>query len=38
MEREAEAKELGAAGGVGVGGELPQFLTTPPIMASADDE
>ena len=37
-EREVEAEELGAAGELGVGGELPLFLTTPPFMASAEEE
>jgi len=37
-EREAEAVELGAAGELGDGEELPLFLATPSIMASADEE
>jgi len=36
-EREAEAVELGAAGEVGVGKELPLFLPTPPFMTSAEE-
>ena len=37
-EREAEAEELGAAGGLGAGEELPLLLPTPSFMASADEE
>ena len=37
-EREVEAVELGATEGLGVGGELPLFLPTPPFMATADEE
>jgi len=36
-EREAEAVEVGAAGEVDAGGELPLFLPTPPFMASAEE-
>ena len=37
-EREAEAEELGALGGLGAREERPLFLPTPPFMASADEE
>jgi len=37
-EREAEAEELGAAGELGAGEELPLLLPPPAFMASADEE
>ena len=37
-ERRAEAKELGAAGELGAGEELPLFLPTPSFMASTDED
>ena len=37
-ERRAEAEELGGAGELGAGEDLPLFLPTPSFMASADDE
>ena len=37
VERETEAVELGAAGEVGAGEELPLLLPTPPFMASAEE-
>jgi len=36
-EREVEAEELGAAGAVVAGEELPLFPSTPPFMASAGE-
>ena len=37
-EREVEAEELGAAGELGAGEELPLFLPTPSFMASAEEQ
>jgi len=37
-ERRAEAKDLGAAGELGAGEELPLYLPTPSFMASADED
>jgi len=37
-EREAGVEELGAAGELDAGEELPLFLPTPPFMASAGEE
>jgi len=36
-ERRAEAEELGAAGGLSAGEELPLFLPTPSFMSSVDE-
>ena len=33
-----EVEELGGAGGLSAGEELPLFLPTPSFMASADEE
>ena len=37
-ERRAEAEELGAVEKLSAGEELPLFLSTPPLMESADED